>query len=376
LEITPEQVLARYADPGIPVRVRTATDVDPLGYAAAMAPAFVHREHGDLQADSIVLRNVNHGGNPVEGSTGLCSVQISTSGLAGVEFVLVPLDKTIPGGTFHHAQLRFIFADDNSPRLLGVAADDKGSDNRVGDLVFSWEAWRAPGAGYSVLSGLDPGSYDLCLRVYSGPQRFLEDALGHKDWYCHPMRLPGGHAGVAELFRVALALGDGLARATATRRLEEMGEDSPTWESFRRLAAPVVEEDAIDLPPEELQTYQTLLRSCATMALYSITLALDRLQQSGYVDGVDWDKVPKSPIDREESWMKEVATANLGGLAKAAPRALKFLRANPASFPGRIPDLLNDAGLLERNGETDAARHHYSLKDATPYGKLSDKLIR
>jgi len=129
VKITPEQALARYADPEIPVR--TARDVDPLGYAAAMAPAIVHREHGDLQAESIILRNVNHGGNPVEGTTGLCSVEVSPAGLTGVEFTLVPLDKVLPGGTVHHAQLRFVFADDASPRLLGVAAEELGSDNLI-----------------------------------------------------------------------------------------------------------------------------------------------------------------------------------------------------------------------------------------------------
>ena len=376
VKITPEQLLARYSDPEIPVRVRTTRDIDPLGYAAAMAPAFVHREHGDLKAESIILRNVNHGGNPVEGFTTLCSVRVSISGLKGVEFVLVPLDRTIRGGTFHHAQLRFIFKDEGSLRLLGVAADEKGSDNRLGDLVLSWEAWRAPGAGFSVLTGLDSTAYDLCLRAYSGPQRFLEDALGRKDWYCYPLVLPGGTAGPAELFRVVLALGDGLARATVARRLQELSDASPSWESLQHVAAAGEEDDALELPPGQLQTYNTLLRSCGTMALYSITVTLDRLRQAGHSDGVEWEKVPRSSFDQEEPWMKEAANADIGGLAKVAPRALRYFIGHPASLPGRIPGLLKNAGILLRNGEGDVVRHHYSLQRTTPYGKLSGNLIR
>ncbi len=320
---------------------------------------------------------MNHGGNPVEGSTGLCSVEVTTAALTGTEFVLVLLDKAVRGGVVHHAQLRFIFAEAESPRLLGVASEELGSNNRVGDLILSWEAWRAPGAGFSVFTGLDPASYDLSLRAYSGPQRFLEDALGPRDWYCYPLRLPGGDAGLAELLRVSIALGDGLARATVTRRLAEIPTDSSvSWESFRQAAAPVSDADAIELPPKELQTYQTLLRSCATMALYSITATLDRLRESGHVDGVDWDKVPRSPIDKEEPWMMEAAANELSAVGKSAARALSFFKRYPAAIPGRIPELLHKAGLIVSDGKNKAVCHHYSLRKQTPYSKLAENLIR
>jgi hypothetical protein len=142
------------------------------------------------------------------------------------------------------------------------------------------------------------------------------------------------------------------------------------------MAAPVQEDGAIELPSQELRTYQTLLRSCGTMALYSITATLDRLRQQGHTGGVDWDKVPRSPVDQAEPWMTEAAKADVGGIAKVAPRALKYLISNPASLPGKIPELLNIAGLVQRKDKSKALKHHYSLGKNTPYGKLSDNLIR
>jgi hypothetical protein len=375
MRLTVDQILARIADPGVPVRIRTARDVDPLGYAAAMAPVLIEPVTTESSLDSIVIRNVNHGGNPIEGSTVLCSVELEMSALERVEFVLVPLDHAIPGGAFHHVQLRFVFSPHERPRLLGVASGDLGSDDRVDDVVLSWEAWRAPGAGYSVLTGLDPESYDLSLRAYSGPQRFLEDALGDRGWTCYQLQFPGGHFGSIELLKVCLALGDGIARETASRRIEEMPPDA-SWVALKQLAVPSQRDDAVELPPAELQTYQTLLRSCATMALHSITLTLKRLREQRIDDRVDWDKVPLSDLGGEEPWMTEAATADLRGVARSAVQALKFMRANPASLPSQISDMLDAAGLLARDGKGKVIRQQFSLAKETPYGMLADNLVR
>jgi hypothetical protein len=213
----------------------------------------------------------------------------------------------------------------------------------------------------------------LTLRAYVGAQRFLEDSLGGKDWMAYPLHLPGGTTGIVELFRVALSLGDGLARETALRRIAEMPANA-SWEALERLAVKGGQ-DSVDLPPAEQQTYQTLLRSCATMALYSITLTLARLRVAGHSEGVDWDQVPGSTLDKEEPWMVEAAAADMGGVAKRVPQALKFLTRSPASFPSQIPDILDRAGILEKK-EGSVVRHKYTLHKQTPYGSLADNLIR
>jgi hypothetical protein len=65
-----------------------------------------------------------------------------------------------------------------------------------------------------------------------------------------------------------------------------------------------------------------------------------------------------------------------GALAKSATHALGFFKWNPAAFPGQIPEPLNKAGLVERDGKNKAVCHHYSLRKETPYGKLAENLIR
>ena len=390
-EITPAQLLHLAANDDQPLRLRTTCDVIPGGLSAAMAPMLVDWNASEIDGGDgfVVVHNINYGGNPVEGTTVLQSARIPLDGVAQVEWVLVPLG---PGGRralIHHGQLRFVFREDRPVELLDLTSAKGGGDRQLRDLVFSWEAWRAPGIDYEVRRGMDPGVYDLSLRVYAGPQRFLEDGLAGRDWYCTPLRLPGGDEGLAEALKVALALGDGIARHTISGTFSEAAQaclaDAPVadrdqladqWRRLRDLAAPrQVSRDPRLNPPADERGYQSVLRSCASVAYYGLLVAVDRLAERGLDDGVDFRHLDEPHLGGDEPWMKEIAETNLGGLFLRAPQALGWLRRHPYALPEKIPGRLDRAGLVpHRDGKP--VEIHYSLGGDTPYGTLAGNLIR
>ena len=121
----------------------------------------------------------------------------------------------------------------------------------------------------------------------------------------------------------------------------------------------------INLPPEQ-RGYQSVLRSCATVAYYSVLVAVNRLGERGLDDGVHPDELDDVHLGGDEPWMREVAHADLGGLFARAPAALRWLRAHPHAVPGEIPERLERAGLVDRvPGEEREVR--YSASGANPY---------
>jgi hypothetical protein len=245
--------------------------------------------------------------------------------------------------------------------------------------------------GYDIMTGMDPSVYELSLRCYSGPQRFLEDTLAQRPWTAFDLRLPGGRAGLAELFRVVVVMGDGAARQVISRWLDQAEE---AW----REANPVPTTDELNLVEEWLRLqesvatetqdtgderltlsehqsrYQSLLRSCATMALYNIDVAVARLLEDGVpAEGMSTVRDPELLDD--PAWMVDLADAGWGKLLVSAPRALGFLRQHPWIVPGNVPKLLDEAGLLVReNGKRRETR--YSLDTITPWGHRNELLIR
>jgi len=391
--LTPEQLLTRLHRLKEPLRLRTAKDVLPGGYAAAMAPVMIDWEASRPwdQDGFVIIHNLNHGGNPVDGTTVFCSARIPLQGVEAAELTLLPLDRIGKEGLIQHGQLRFVFAQDQPVMLLNYGDETMGSDRRIWDLVFSWEAWRPPDAGYDVMTGMDPAAYLLTPRAFSGPQRFLDDALGKRDWFSHRLRLPGGHEGLVELLKTNLALCDGVARHAVSRILDQNeqewvrlapradGDSALTlaeWQELREALAPrpVTTDTLINLPERDL-AYQTLLRSCATMALYTINVAVDRLIARGLTDGLDLEHRMLPDLGQQEPWMTELADTDLKGIFLRAPAALRFLRANPQAFPRNIPRQLGKAGLLEtEDGKT--VKLHYRLDGVTPYGTLQENLIK
>ena len=383
--LTPAQLYKWAEDNRAIMRLRTDRDVLPGGYMAALAPMLASwNESRYLDRDGfLILRNVNCGGNSFERTTVLQSVRVPLDGLETAELTLVPSSDLGLLSPVHHVQLRFIFSPDRSPELLNLAGAETGTDAGFPDLVFSWESWRPPHQRFSLQEGLDETAYGLSLRAFAGPQRYLEDSIRRRDWFSYRLQLPGGQAGVRELFSVCVVLGDGVARDTIHRLLEQGEEDwlshAPSGEedpdqadaAWRRLterlrtAAPPA--DAAPALRTEEQTYHVLVRSCAALARYAILVAVHRLLERGLRGDVRREKLPAPELDKTEPWMQDVARADLRGLFLHAPAAIDFLTRNPGLVPGDLPDELNAAGLLERRkGKPRMLR--YGRDALRPYG--------
>ena len=205
--LTPAQLYKWAEDNRAIMRLRTDRDVLPGGYMAALAPMLASwNESRYLDRDGfLILRNVNYGGNSFERTTVLQSVRVPLDGLETAELTLVPSSDLGLLSPVHHVQLRFIFSPDRSPELLNLAGAETGTDAGFPDLVFSWESWRPPHQRFSLQEGLDETAYGLSLRAFAGPQRYLEDSIRRRDWFSYRLQLPGGQAGVRELFSVCVA---------------------------------------------------------------------------------------------------------------------------------------------------------------------------
>lgn len=381
--LSPAQLIAWDEGSADAMRLRTFLDVIPGGFLAAQAPVRIDWQASDPSGDDpfVIIRNVSYGGNPLEKTTVLHRVHVPLSGIAFVEFILVPSTRGGLHALAHHAQLRFVFKPEKRPVLLGLADSPVGSDDRIPDLVFSWETWHESSVRYSGFKGMDPSLYKLSLRAYAGPQRFLEDTLRGRDWFGYRLRMPGGTKGYAELLKVVLALGDGVARDTISTLLDQ-GEEaflkqappeyrddssSSEWQQLRKLVIKGKTYDDPHLnPSSDNESYQTLVRSCATLARYTILTATKRLIHSGFTEGVNLDTIPKPLIGKPAEWMKNIAHANLRGLFIRAPLALAYVIRHPESVPDKIPNELATAGLMEKqDGKAWVVK--YSHKGTKPY---------
>jgi hypothetical protein len=383
----PSQILSWMEDDTQIMRLRTDRDVIPGGYMAAAIPVLVDWLASDVHGDpaSIVLRNVNYGGNPFEKSTILHSVRVPLDGLENVELTLVPFGEGGRLGPLQHVQLRFIFESGKEPELMNFAGAETGANPHIPDLVFGWVSWRRPEIDWELRKGMDDEAqiYWLSLRAFAGSQIFLEDALEGRDWFSYPLRLPGGKAGLVELFKTTVTLGDGTARDTLARMLES-GEE--TWlkhaprdndaeqdirsqwdELLERVRAADPQALApVHLPPEQ-DTYQPLVRSCATMARYTVLLTVKRLIANGQDEGVVLDKLPEPLLGTTALWMKEFAHTGLRGTFLLAPLAMRYVMRHRESVPPDMPYEFDAAGLLQRR-DGKRYRIHYSHKGMTPYG--------
>lgn len=367
------------------VRLRTFRDVVPQRFMAALAPAVVDWAASDPDGVDpyVVLRNVNYGGNPLEKTTTLHRVRVRLSGIAFAEFILVPSTRGELHALAHHAQIRFVFEPGSRPVLLDMEDSPAGSATRIPDLVLSWETWHESSVRYSGVKGLDPSSFELSMRAYAGPQRFLEDTLRGRPWLGYRLRIPGGELGSAELLKVVLALGDGVARDAITRLLEDgegaWAKNAPTTDAD---ASAIAESDRarelikqgrsftdsrLELPPGE-EGYQTLVRSCATLARYAVLTATQRMIQRGFTDGVDPKSIPEPYMAETTGWMQAVAHTDLWGLFVRAPLALAYVVRHPESVPAKIPHELAELGLVEKqDGKPWVTR--YAHHGTSPYDR-------
>ncbi len=385
--LTARQLRAWSEDESLVMRLRTNRDLLPSGHLAARVPVLVEWRASRLDGEApfLLLRNVNYGGSPLERTTMLHSVRMPLDGLSYVEFTMVPLGPGGGRGPVQHGHLRFVFAAERRPVMLGLEGSPVGADARLDDLVLSWEPWRFRDDRFSFVKALGD-DFDLCLRAYAGAQRYLEDIVEGHEWLSYRLRLPGGAAGARELLLVALAMGDGAARHTLARLLDQAAADwlgeapagegaaaeagagqGEDWEALRRrLDEPgQLSFDAPELAPDEL-TYQTLVRSCASLARYTVLLTARRLADRGVTDGVDPAKLPEPALGVTEPWMQAVPKGDLRGLFLRAPSALRYLMRNPGVLPNRIPRELDAAGLLVRKGSKPWLLR-YGAKGLRPY---------
>ncbi len=381
--LSPAQLIS-WADGSVnAVRIRTYRDVIPGGFLAALAPARVEWKSSELDGDEpfVIIRNVNYGGNPFDKTTVLHRVRVPLDGIAFVELTLVPSTRGGLRALAHHAQLRFVFKPEYRPVLLSLADPVIGSACHIPDLVLSWETWHESGVRYSGLKGLDAASYKLSMRAYAGPQRFLEDSLHGRDWFSYRVRMPGGEQGYSELLKVVLALGDGVAKDTIAMLLDkgeaDILEQAPPdeanapsasdWQKVRELLLETRQsKDSQLMLSHDQGNYQTLVRSCATLARYSILAATQRLIHRGIAEGMTLKDVPKPLMGEPAQWMEKIAHTNLRGMFFRAPLALAYIIRHPESIPDRIPIDLADAGLMEkRDGKAWVVK--YSHKGLKPY---------
>jgi len=366
--LTPAQLVAWSEDNTQVMRLKSGRDLLPGGYLASFAPVLVDWRSSVLSGESpyVILRNVNCGGNPMDRSVVMQSVRVPLDGIASAEITLVPFGLTRSHSPLQHAQLRFLFDPGNRPQLLNLADAATGTDASLPDLILSWESWRAKKAHFSFRQGLDIDAYSLTQRVFAGPQLFLEDTLRGREWFSYPLRLPGGRTGLRELFSVGLGLGDGVARSTLSGLLEKaqgewlndapQGEETPDqlrgeWQNLqRRLKKADAPEERLVRMPDDEDGYQPLVRSCATLARYTVLTAAARLLDRGFEDEAVRKALPKFDLPTPEPWMKEIAHSRLSGVFLRAPMAVSYLLRHPETNPKNIPEELAAAGLIEKSG--------------------------
>ena len=381
--LSPREMLAKAADNTQVMRLRTKRDVLPGGHMAALTPVLVDWQASQIQAAEpfAVLRNVNYGGNPIERTTTLHSVRMPLQGVRFAEFILVPPKRMGPRAPVQHAQLRFVFEPEYHPELMSLAGARTGTDSRFPDLVLSWETWLPPDLKYNAVKGLDSSIYQLTLRAFAGPQRFLEETLRGRAWYAYRLALPGGEIGLVELLKVVLALGDGVGRNTLSRMLEE-GEEAwlsqapedtadasarRDWQMLKEhIHQPRDYGDSRMHTASEDEYYNTMIHSCATLARYTVLVAAHRLVERGYTDGLDLKKLPEAALGEPEAWMREAAHAKLGGLFMRGPLAVSYAMRHPQTLPDKIPGQLAKAGLIARR-DGKPLRVHYTHQGNRPY---------
>lgn len=385
----PEEILDLIKEPWPSVRVNVSTEVFPSGLAVAMVPAIVDWHRSSVGPDDdnyFIVRNVNFGGNPATGHTVLATVRVPCTGVVAAEYVEVCGTILGRGAVAEHGQIRLIFAKNRRPVVLDRNGEPFSNNPYLDDLVFSYDAWRPPATGFDPRLGLDPKTYALTLRCYSGGQRFLEDGLRDKFWVCFPLRLPNVSGALDDLLHTCLTFGDSLARHTVRYLLNHPDRhfaDNPTDyadpdpELVRRLrsdiAADQVPENSIaEITGGEI-SYHLLLRSCITMALTTIDAGADRTHQRYPARGerphlqIGPDNLPK--------WVSDIAHADKLQTLLRIPALIYWVAKHQEVIPSTGVASLDRAGLLQRGEDGSPLRHQYSLRADTPYGQLRDNLM-
>lgn len=386
-ERSPLDLLDWGRDPTPLFLVDVPNDALPNGLALSMIPFFVDWDRSLLKGPNarVRVRNVSVGGNPTAGENLLGTVEIPLAGLADVQWCLTP-DRNAKGRdtAMGHAQLRFVFDEDNRPVVLGRDGRPQRLLSPLDDLVLSWEAWRPPRTRYDAVAGMDPETYALTTRAYSGRTRWLGDALRGNPWRCYPLKLPETGDAAATVLMTGLLMGDALARRSVAAMAESGDLELPAPEALTDFTAADKEAIATTLstaalPDDPLThlmgdadlSYHLLERSCITYSLGVIQLAVLRLH-------ADHSLGPAPRLDILPQglppWVENLATADTGELLGYLPGALLYVAQHRKVIPRNAYRILDDAGLLY---EQDGAPlvYEYFFQERTPYGDLRNNLM-
>jgi hypothetical protein len=369
------------------LRVDVARDAYPGGLSVAMAPLLVDwldSATGYEPDKYFVVRNVNLSSNPVSGQQILGSVRVPPGGIERIEWVFVVSKlgrRKTRGG---HAMIRFVFRKDRRPTVITNDGDALGYNLNLEDLVLSWEAWRPPLARFDPVAGLDPETYALSLRCYSGPVRCLSDSIFDRPWECYRISLPDVPHASDKVLYVCLLFGDALARQTFASMLDERieeGKNTPhgyeaddveVWEEMRKsLDRRAVPNFPVDEFLQGRTRYHLLESSCVTMSLMMLDAANVRIRDRA---GLKPPKRVRVVPGKAPAFLEHLARGKRRQALRGMPAALHWLAHNQTVIPGRAHELLDEVGLLKyRRGEP--VKSYYDNRKVTPYGRLEEHLI-
>ena len=371
------------------VRVNTAEDALPGGLSMAMAPWLVDWDASSIgfgKDDFYLVHNVNVSSNPIEGTTVLATLRVPAAGIESAEFVMVVSKLGRFKTKMGHAMLRFIFKPDARPVILDRHGEAITQHAMVKDLVLSWEAWRPPMAHFDPVAGLDPKTYTLTARCFSGSVRCLTDSILDRPWVIYPLQVPDVPNALDEMFYIALLLGDALGRQTIEQLLDVRVNGSRTAEKLTEVeveemedaeqkAEEAEEEELPDNPIQEILSgnvsYHLVLRSCVTMALATLDWANVRIHRRG--DLPDPPRIRSAPKSLPAA-LDELAHGNMKSALIRMPGALYWLTKNGSAVPGDAHKVLEEAGLLKKE-EGKLVRKDYENRHESPYGCTDDNLI-
>ena len=378
--------LLEYAQQSTPViHVDTGRARLPNQLAASMMPILVDWTHEGGAARVMRVKNVNVAGNPIVGHNVLATVDVPMAGVRSAEWCLTPprndSNRDAEGG---HGQLRILFEPDQRPVVLDEQGAPMPGIAAVDDLIVSWEAWRPPLVRWTAMDGLNPDSYALTLRVYTGAKRFLDDAVRNNPWNCYPLTLPGGREGAEELLYTGLLMGDALARRTI-REMVEAGDVQLTDSLLGAMPAAALDRaqqtfSEASLPEDPLVSliggadlsYQLIRRSCVTHSLYTVQVALQRIHAKlGLGEAPELQVVPEDLPD----WVDQLAGADRGELLAVLPGALLYVARNATVLPSNAHLILSAEGLIEQDDAGELIRYYYHRGQDTPWGPIRDNMM-
>jgi len=371
------------------VRVNTAEDAFPGGLSMAMAPWLVDWDASSIgfgEDDFYLLHNVNISANPIEGTTVLATLRVPAAAILAAEFVMVVTKLGRFKTKMGHAMLRFIFKDDACPIILDHHGKAVSQHAKIKDLILSWEAWRPPMAHFNPVAGLDPTTYTLTARCFSGSVRCLTDSILNRPWITYRIRTPDVPNALDELFYIALLLGDALARQTIEQLLDIRVKGSKTAEDLTDTEKEEMEdadqkaeaEEEEELPQNPIKeildgniSYHLILRSCVTMVLATLDWANVRVHRRGELP--DPPRIRVAPKSLPAA-LDELALGNFKSALIRMPGVLYWLTKNGSAIPGDAHKVLEEAGLLETE-EGKLLRKEFENRHESPYGCIDDNLI-